>query len=336
VEQILNAGLRATSLTRQLLAFSRRQILTPVVLNLNEIVTGTEKLLRRLIGEDIELITVLSPALGCVRIDPGQIEQVIVNLAVNARDAMPHGGRLTIRTANLEGAEADQTGILFLPAGSCVLLEVCDTGCGMNAEVLSHIFEPFFTTKEQGKGTGLGLSTVYGIVTQSGGIIRVSSEPGQGAEFSICLPSVAENAAALSLRDKSRNPPGGKETVLFVEDDPLVRQLGLRILRRHGYDVLEAASGPEALATAKEHAEKTIHLLVTDVIMPKIGGPELATRLSAMRSHLKVLFISGYTDNALAHHGLLEPGIMFLQKPFTAEALLHKVREVLDSPGGGA
>jgi two-component system cell cycle sensor histidine kinase/response regulator CckA len=330
VKEIRKAALRAGELTRQLLAFSRQQVLAPQVLDLNALVANIEKLLQRLIGEDVELRTALAPDLGAVKADPGQMEQVIANLVVNARDAMPAGGRLTIETAN---AELDQAYVeQHFPAqpGSYVLLAVSDTGTGMDAETKSHIFEPFFTTKEKGKGTGLGLATVYGVVKQSAGYIWVYSEPGQGTAFKIYLPRVRETPAPARRGPAPVARLSGSETVLLVEDDEMVRGLMSRTLTNRGYTVLVASNGAEALPQAESH-RGALHLLVTDVVMPGMSGREVAQRVVALRPEVKVLYLSGYTDDAIVRHGMLEPGIAFLQKPFTPDALARKVREVLDA-----
>jgi PAS domain S-box-containing protein len=330
IEIIQKASERAAELTRQLLAFSRRQIMEPKVLDLNGLLRDMEKMLHRVIGEDIELVTLLAEDLGRTKIDPGQIEQVILNLAVNARDAMPSGGKLTIETANVELDEAYAINHDRMAAGRYVMLSVSDTGQGMTSEVKEQIFDPFFTTKEKGKGTGLGLSMVYGIVKQSGGNVSVYSEPGHGTAFKVYLPRVEEETSALARRDEASSMPRGDETVLLVEDEPSVRDLAVHVLRRQGYNVLEAPDGNRAFLLAQNHSGEKIHLLVTDVVMPQMGGRELANRLKSIRSDIKVLFISGYTDNAIVHHGVLDPGIEFLQKPFSPSALVQKVREVLD------
>ena len=331
VKEIRKAALRAGELTRQLLAFSRQQVLAPRVLDLNALVTDMEKLLRRLIGEDVELRTALAPDLGAVKADPGQIEQVIANLVVNARDAMPAGGRLTIETANAELDQLYSEQHVPVQPGSYVLLAVSDSGTGMDAQTKSHIFEPFFTTKEKGKGTGLGLATVYGVVKQSGGYIWVYSEPGQGTAFKIYLPRVTETPDATRRRSTPAAPRGGSETVLLVEDDEMVRELTRRMLSKRGYAVLAAADGGAALRQLESH-RGSVDLLVTDVVMPGMSGREVAQRLLALRPGLKVLYLSGYTDDAIVRHGMLEPGIAFLQKPFSGDALARKVRDVLDAP----
>ncbi|MCH8948133.1 MAG: PAS domain S-box protein, partial [Acidobacteria bacterium] len=332
-EEIQKAAERATALTQQLLAFSRKQVLQPKVLDLNAVVTEVEKMLRRLIGEDIELTAVLDLALGPVKADPGQIEQIILNLAVNARDAMPQGGRLTLKTANVTLDQAYVRQHMGATPGPYVLLAVSDTGVGMDAETRSHIFEPFFTTKGAGKGTGLGLSTVYGIVKQSGGTIWVESAPGRGTTFEIYLPLVEETAANGELHRALPAPtPGGTETILVVEDEMSVRKLAAEFLGSNGYRVLEAQDGAEALQVCEEH-RAPIHLLLTDVVMPGMSGRELAVRLVGARPEMKVIYVSGYTDDAIVQHGVREEGTVFLQKPFSLDALARTVREALDSKG---
>jgi CheY-like chemotaxis protein len=329
VQEIRKAGNRAASLTHQLLAFSRRQVLRPRVLDLNQVVMNMEKMLRRLIGEDIELVTSLADNLECVKADPGQIEQVIANLAVNSRDAMPKGGKLLLKTGNLVLGETDPGRHDPVQPGSYVLLEVTDTGSGMDEATMSRLFEPFFTTKEVGKGTGLGLATVYGIVKQSGGYIWAYSDVGLGTTFKVYLPSV-EMPAEFAEKDAALfYPSTGEETVLVVEDERMVRELVREILAQQGYNVLEAHRGTEALEVSERH-EGPIHLLLTDVVMPGMDGPELARRLTAQRPEMKVLFMSGYTDHIILHDGVLVPGSEFLQKPFTVRALGTKVRSVLD------
>jgi PAS domain S-box-containing protein len=330
IQEIQKATQRATDLTRQLLAFSRRQILDLKVLDLNTLLKDLEKMLHRIIGEDIELTTLLTENLGRVRIDHGQFEQMILNLAVNARDAIPSGGKLTIETANVVLDEEYAHTHISVTPGAYVRLSVSDTGVGISLEVKEKVFEPFFTTKEKGKGTGLGLSTVYGIVKQSGGNIWVYSEPSYGTTFKIYLPRVEEDLDTLHGRDESDFLPRGGETVLLVEDEPSVRDLAHRLLNQQGYKVLEAANGEEALHVAQEHAGEKIHLLLTDVVMPRMGGKELADQLKILRPDIKVLYASGYTDNAIVHHGVLERGTHFLQKPFSPSGLVRKVREVLD------
>ena len=329
-EEIKKAGNRAAALTRQLLAFSRQQVLEQKILNLNAIVTDTEKMLRRLIGEDIELLTGLNPNLSSVKADPGQIEQIIMNLAVNARDAMPKGGKLTIETANTDLDEEYARHHPSSAPGRFVLLSVTDTGIGMDQETRTHIFEPFFTTKELGKGTGLGLSTVYGIVKQSGGYIWVYSEPGQGSVFKVYLPRVEEPAQQIHRSEPAAETPGGTETVLVVEDDESLRTLTRIILEEAGYTVLEANSGPQAIETAQRRSAP-IHLLLTDVVMPGMNGPKVAEELAQRHPEAKVLYMSGYTGFTAADRGLLDAKVSLIQKPFSADSLLRKVREVLEA-----
>jgi PAS domain S-box-containing protein len=326
--EIRSAGLRATTLTRQLLAFSRQQVLQPTVLDLNSVVSGVEKMLARLLGEDIELSWVTSPDAGQVHADAGQLEQVIMNLVVNARDAMPNGGRLTIKTANVvvDESVADHADIA---PGRYVVLAVADTGTGIDSATKDRIFEPFFTTKEKSKGTGLGLSTVYGIVRQSGGHIIVDSELGKGTTFKIYLPQTDRSATPLSLVADQASPLEGTETVLLVEDEDAVRAIMKSILLKHGYQVLEAQNGGEAFLIC-EQPETKIDLLVTDVVMPRMSGRKLSDRLLALRPDLKVLYVSGYTDKMIVQHGV-DVGVAYLQKPIMPEALLRKVRDVLDA-----
>ena len=330
IEEIKSAAERAAELTNQLLTFSRRQILDMKVLDLNTIVRGLEKMTGRIIGEDIEMFTVLDDHLGRVKTDPGQLEQVILNLVVNARDAMPAGGKLAIETANVVLDDTYARTHIGVTPGSYVMLSVSDTGCGISPEIKELIFEPFFTTKEEGKGTGLGLSTIYGIVKQSGGSIWVYSEPGRGTTFKIYLPRVEEETGAPPVQDDTDHLPMGKETVLLVEDDPSLRALAARVLRYQGYKVLEATNGHEAIGIARENVQEIIHLLLTDVVMPHMGGRELVKRMKTLHSEIRVLFISGYTEHAITYHAGLKPGTPFLQKPFSPTALAKKVREVLD------
>jgi PAS domain S-box-containing protein len=328
LEEIKKAGDRAAALTRQLLAFSRKQVLQPKVLSLNTIVSDLSKMLQRLIGEDIQLETSLDPALGTAKADPGQIEQVIMNLAVNSRDAMPDGGRLVIETKNVYLDESYTSHHVAITPGNYVMIAVSDTGCGMDEETRQRIFEPFFTTKEAGKGTGLGLSTVYGIVKQSGGNIWVYSELGHGTTFKVYLRRVDE-AEEQPLHAIHSGMLQGTETVLLVEDEEMVRKLARQILETCGYKVLEAPHGGAALLVCECH-DGPIHLMLTDVVMPEMSGRELMQRLSPLRPEMQVLFMSGYTEHAVVYHGVLEAETHFIQKPFTPEALARKVREVLD------
>jgi len=329
VEEIRNAGLRAAELTRQLLAFSRRQVLAPKVLELNAVVANMDKMLRRLIGDDVELATALHAEAGAVNADPGQLEQVLLNLVVNARDAMPGGGRVLIETTRMTLRDELVERRHRLPPGDYVCLAVADSGLGMDEATQAHLFEPFFTTKEVGKGTGLGLATVYGIVKQSGGYIWVYSEPGRGTTVKVYLPRV--RGAAEPPLPAPELPPlrGGKETVLLVEDAAPVRTLARRSLEARGYRVLDAADGPSALELSARHAEE-IDVLVTDVVMPGMSGRELAERLAPTRPRMKVLYTSGYTDDAMVRQGVLNAGVAFLQKPFVPDTLARKVRDVLD------
>jgi PAS domain S-box-containing protein len=327
-EQIKKAGLRAASLTRQLLAFSRQQVLQPKILELNGVVAELAKMLKRLIGADIELTLTLDPSTGRVKADQSQLDQVIVNLVVNARDAMPDGGKLTIETANVELGERQAARMRYVQPGSYVQLTVADTGTGMSAETIAHIFEPFFTTKEKGKGTGLGLSTVYGIIKQSGGYIWVDSEPGKGASFKIFLPREMEVAQPQTAKAEIAPPATGWNTVLVVEDEESLRDLISDLLHRHGYQVLTAPDGAQALEIARAHRGQ-VKLLLTDVVLPGIGGPILAKQLSAEQPEIKILYMSGYSDFNTFGHGNLPPDARLLQKPFTKETLLQEIAEVL-------
>jgi PAS domain S-box-containing protein len=329
VREIQSAGKRAADLTRQLLAFSRQQMLAPAVVDLNEVVGHMDTMLRRLIGEDVDLRTVTPPGIGTVKVDRGQIEQVIMNLAINARDAMPSGGILAIKTSEVFLDEAYATTHVGVKAGPHVLLSVTDSGAGMTPDVQARIFEPFFTTKERGKGTGLGLSTVLGIVEQSGGSISVWSEPGRGSTFRIYLPCTYEDPDSMQLAASPRTLHG-VETILLVEDEEQIRALGRQILQTSGYKVLVAESPADALAICQNY-EGQIHLLLTDVVMPLMNGRDLAERATRLRPAMKVLYVSGYTDNTIVHHGVLEEGVAFLQKPITPDILRRKLRDVLDN-----
>ena len=329
IEEIQKGSQRAADLTRQLLAFSRRQVMEMKVLDLNTLLRDLDKMLRRIIGEDIELTTLLANDLGRVKIDPGQIEQVIMNLAVNAKDAMPFGGKLTIETANAVLDESYARNHADVKPGRYVMFSVSDTGVGMTPEVRERLFEPFFTTKQKGRGTGLGLSTVYGIVKQSGGNIWVYSEPGHGTTFKIYLSRVDEPLEQLREKTTRGELLRGSETVLVVEDEEKVRKLTVGILGKQGYSVLDASQGDDALAISEKH-KGPIHLILVDVVMPGISGTELTKRLAFLRPETKILYMSGYTDNAIVHHGVLEKGVNYIQKPFTIDELTRKVREALD------
>ena len=328
LEEIVKAAERATSLTRQLLAFSRKQVLQPRIVDLSETLSDMDNMLQRLIGEDITLLTLLDPGLGKVLVDPGQIEQVVMNLAVNARDAMPFGGKLTIETNNVVLDEAYALHHVSVIPGPYVMLAISDTGMGMDDETMGHIFEPFFTTKEVGKGTGLGLAMVYGIVKQSGGYIWVYSEPEHGTSFKIYLPLVPDDDITSSETGSVAPKVLAHETVLLVEDETSVRELLVKVLEGEGYKVLAAANGREALDIC-QHYEDSIDLLLTDVVMPGMSGRQLVERLTGRCRNLKVLYMSGYTDDAIVHHGVLDSDVAFLQKPFTPEGVALKVREVL-------
>jgi len=327
-EEIRKAGERAASLTNQLLAFSRRQIIQPTILNVNTVIGGIEPMLGRLIGEDIELVSRLAPDLGATRGDEGQVEQIVMNLVVNARDAMPTGGKITIETRNVS-LDDEAASRHHVAAGPYVVLSVIDTGSGMTPEVKKRIFEPFFTTKPKGRGTGLGLATLYGIVQQNNGGIRVESEVGAGTTFQVYLPRAVDAPAAARTRATSV-PRGQGETVLLVEDDHRVRKLARELLVRNGYDVIEGADAEDAMRVADAHA-RPIDLLLTDVVMPGVSGRVLAERLIQRHPTLKVLYMSGYTDDAIVHHGVLSPDIAFLQKPFTPASFARAIRAALDS-----
>jgi two-component system, cell cycle sensor histidine kinase and response regulator CckA len=328
IEEIRKAGLRAADLTRQLLTFSRQQVVLPKVIDLNQSIAGMEKMLGRLLGADVEVTLLPAARLGKVKADPGQIEQVIMNLAVNARDAMPDGGKLTIQTNNAELDEHYASEHLGVTAGPHVMLAVTDTGIGMAPETQAQIFEPFFTTKEKGKGTGLGLSIVFGIAKQSGGHVWVYSEPGKGTTFKVYLPRTDARADVSPSQPPPAEGGRGSETILLVEDDEQVRALARGILRRSGYTVLEAPGAGEALLAVEQYGAR-INLIVSDVVLPRMNGPQLVERIRISRPDIRVLFMSGYTDEAIIQHGILDSGVTFLQKPITPDALTRKVREAL-------
>ena len=330
IQEMIKAATRAADLTRQLLMFSRQQVLEPKVLDLNDVLTGMEKMLRRILGADVDLLVRPGAERARVRVDPSSLEQVLMNLAVNARDAMPTGGKLTMETTDVFLDEEYAKGHLGVTPGPHVMLAVSDTGRGIDKLIQSRVFEPFFTTKEKGKGTGLGLSTVFGIVKQSGGSIWLYSEPGRGTTFKVFFPSV-DGPQDARLPPEVPQVLGGHETILLIEDDDQVRVVTGSILRNNGYHVLEAGNAADALLCAENHAEG-IDLLLTDVIMPQLSGSELAKRLALTRPEMKVLFMSGYTDGSIVRHGVLEPAVSFLPKPFTVASLTAKVREVLDAP----
>jgi len=329
IRRIEDAADRAVALVRQLLAFSRKQVLRPKVLDLNSIVVNLDELLRRLMSANIEMKTFVSKDLGAIKADPGQIEQVIMNLVVNARDALPDGGRIIIETSNVDLDSAYTLDHAVVRPGPYVLLAVTDTGIGMTTDTVAHIFEPFYTTKESGRGTGLGLSTVYGIVKQSGGYIWVYSEPGKGTTFKVYLPRVKDEVQAPAAETPVSTTRKAHETILLVEDEPVVRELAQMVLSDRGYRVIEAHTPEEAERLAGNNGAE-VHLLLTDVVMPGFSGRELAKRLTGRYPNLRVLYMSGYTHNVIAQDGTLEEGISFLQKPFTPQVLAEKVREVLD------
>ena len=335
IEEVRRAAVRAADLTRQLIAFSRQQVLEPKVLNLNPSVAGMERLLRRLLGADVELTIRPGVGLWNVKADPGQVAQILMNLAVNARDAMPQGGELTIETANVTLDEEHASGRRDVRAGSYVMLAVSDTGVGMDVETRQRVFEPFFTTKDKGKGTGLGLATVFGVVKQSGGHIELRSELGEGTTFEVYLPKVSSVPDAPTSQRPSPDVHRGNETILLVEDDDQVRAVARSILRRKGYVVLEASGGEEARLLREQHKAE-IDLLLTDVVLPQMSGRRLVDHLLAIRPAMRVVFMSGYAGDAILHHGVLESGFAFIQKPLTPASLTRKVREVLDSRDGGS
>jgi len=335
LEEIRRSAERGGALTHQLLSFSRRQPLEARLVRVNELVMHIEKMLRRLIGEDIELVTIPAAAQDTVEVDPGRIEQVIMNLVVNARDAMPKGGKLTIETGSVQLGESFSAKQLGVPPGPYVTLSVTDTGIGMDEATQSHMFEPFFTTKNPGRGTGLGLATAYGIIRQSGGAIQILSQLGKGTTARIYLPPAKVAAPVTADKAAHAGPLSGVETILLVEDEARVRKLIVDVLTARGYRVLEATRGEEALRLSKTHTGD-IDLMVVDVVMPEISGPELVRQIAPQRPRTHVLYISGYTDEAIVHHGIPESGAAFLQKPFLPDALARKVREVLDARGNSA
>ncbi len=330
LNQISLAGRRAESLTRQLLAFSRKQVLQPVVLDIKRIIEDMNKMLHRLISENIELHTILEPNLCHIKADPSQIEQVVLNLVINARDAMPMGGKITIEAKNIVFKQSFYWEDLEIRSGKYLMLSISDTGTGMDAETKKRIFEPFFTTKKEGKGTGLGLATVYGIVKQSGGFVNVYSEKGIGSTFKLYFPCVKEPAEPVKSKTVSSESLTGTETILVAEDEDNLRNLVCEILRSHGYNVLEAANGGSALLKCEKY-KKPIHLILSDVVMPEMSGAELVERLLPIHPEMKVMYMSGYTDDAVIRHGILEEKVQFLQKPFSPNSLLEKVRSILDN-----
>jgi two-component system cell cycle sensor histidine kinase/response regulator CckA len=330
-EQIEKCAYMAAALTRQLLTFSRKQVIEPRVLNLNAVLGNIERMLRRLIGEDVEFRAILDPAAGHIKADPGQIEQVIMNLAVNARDAMPNGGQIIATTANVTLDSSRLKNLPGLIPGAYVMLAIADSGTGMTDKVKAHLFEPFFTTKPPGKGTGLGLATCFGIVRQSSGHIEVQSELGKGTTFKLYFPWIPDAVEPARARNIAPQVSGGTETVLLVEDEAVVRELAVETLRERGYTVMEAGNGEEGLRIARQHHGK-IDLVLTDVVMPVMGGKEMADALRGTHPDTKILFTSGYTEDAIGHHGVLRAGIQFLQKPYLTVTLARRVREVLDEP----
>ena len=332
IQEIRDAAEHASGLTRQLLVFSRKQEIRSMVLDLNDVLKDLEKMLHRLIDEHVELTVELGKEIGRIQADPGQIGQVLMNLVVNARDAMPTGGRLTIMTRSVAVDENYSRNGSELPNGNYVMLSVSDTGCGMTDSVKAHLFEAFFTTKSKGKGTGLGLVTCQTIVKRSGGFISVHSEPNKGATFEIYFPQVDQPVEKTTQMPEAGPLPRGTETLLVVEDEPVVRNLARNVLRMQGYDVLDAADGREGLQVAREHKGPPIRLVIADVVMPHMGGKMMAEWLKSCYPDLKVLFTSGYTDEAIVHHGVLQPGVAFLAKPYNPAILARKVREILDTP----
>jgi len=330
LQGIQNSARRGAELTHQLLAFARKQVIEPRVTPIKDLILNTDKLLRRLISEDIELVTLISPDVGRIKVDAGQFEQVLVNLVVNACDAMPEGGKLTIEATKTMLDEHYTRQQPDIVPGEYALLSVSDNGIGMSQEILERIFEPFYTTKDRDKGTGLGLSTIFGIVKQNNGHVRAYSEPGHGTIFNVYLPCVDEPLSLIAVRKEPTSLPQGTETILLVEDEAAVRSLVARVLRQHGYTVLEAGNGEEALRLVENHDDQVIHLLLTDMVMPRMGGKALADQLTIQRPDLKLLFTSGYSDKAILQQNVLDPGIAFLPKPFAPASLVQKVREVIE------
>jgi two-component system cell cycle sensor histidine kinase/response regulator CckA len=330
LDEIKKAGVRAAGLTQQLLAFSRRQVMKPKVIDLNRLIVNLEKMLRRLLGEDIALETNAASDLGAVLVDPGQVEQVIMNLCINSRDAMPRGGRIIVETSNVFLESSRRETRMEVMRGDYVRLRITDNGMGMDSETRSHLFEPFFTTKEVGKGTGLGLSMVYGIVKQTGGYIWVESEPGAGATFDIFFPRVHGSAETSSAARPPGEVRGGNESILLVEDESMIRALVRSVLASNGYSVLDADNGEHAKEIFQAHGAG-IDLIIADIVLPGISGRDLVEHMKASRPDMPALFMSGYTPDVIDNHGELNPGLAFLQKPFTPESLLLKVREVLDT-----
>jgi nitrogen-specific signal transduction histidine kinase/FixJ family two-component response regulator len=330
--EISKAASRAATLTRQLLAYGRKQFLQPETLDLNRVITSMEGMLNHLMGDDVDLRIIPTPGLRAVRADTGQIEQVVMNLAINARQAMPNGGKLTLETANVSFDQESVDRNPELKPGDYVMLAITDTGAGMSQEVKARAFEPFFSTKGAGQGTGLGLSTCYGIIKQSGGHISVYSEPARGATFKVYLPQVEQPTKSPIRRLDPPDLPRGTETILLVEDDPALREMAATLLRRLGYTILAAANGIEALSLKRQRDIGHIDLLFTDVVMPHMSGKELSERVRALYPRTRILFTSAYTENAIIHQGVLNKGVALLQKPFTPSALAHKLREVLDQP----
>jgi CheY-like chemotaxis protein len=329
--EISKAAGRAATLTRQLLAYGRKQFLQPETLDLNRVIANMENMLPHLMGDDVDVRIVPAVGLKSVKADAGQIEQVIVNMAINARDAMPDGGKLTLEASNVTLSQDSVGRHLELKPGDYVMLAITDTGTGMSEETKARVFEPFFTTKDVGQGTGLGLSTCYGIIKQSGGHINVYSEAGKGTTFKVYLPQIEHQTKVAPGQRAPSDLPRGTETILLVEDDPSLREMACALLQRLGYSVLGAANGMNALSLVEQRGKESIDLLFTDVVMPQMDGKELSDRIRTSHPETKILFASAYTENAIVHQGVLNPGVALLQKPFTPSALAHKIREILDN-----